>query len=194
MNKISTHNKNSRKNGFTLVEILFACAILGFMLTITLTTFVGVFRFYLWSRTTRTAQESARQVLGTISKAIQGNAIVSANNSSLCLNSTQATATEKSLKIFLDTTDNKIKQQAYFAKDCAGSVLGQLTIISASNVDITYLSFTGVSGPGGAVTKSVVVNMQVTNGTPVMVDGTLRCRPSDNFCDQATFTTAAMQR
>jgi prepilin-type N-terminal cleavage/methylation domain-containing protein len=79
MNKIITHKKNIRKNGFTLVELLFACAILGFMLTITLTTFIGVFRFYLWARTTRTTQEAARQTLNTITREVQSNQISSAS-------------------------------------------------------------------------------------------------------------------
>jgi prepilin-type N-terminal cleavage/methylation domain-containing protein len=195
MNKISIQNNRTTRRGFTLVELLFACAILGFMLTITLVTFIGVFRFYLWSRTTRTTQEASRQVLNTMTREIQARQIVSpVGGSSLCLKDPVATPTEKSLKLFLRA--NTIQTQSYTDVACQNATAGSApTIISANAVSITSLTFAQVNGPGPDVAKSVTIDMQATNGIPETTGPNAgKCRPTDNFCDQASFTTAVMQR
>ena len=49
---ISTNNHLNGTKGFTLIELVFATTLLGIMLTLILSTFVGVFRFYVWAGTT----------------------------------------------------------------------------------------------------------------------------------------------
>jgi len=196
MNKIRTQKNKAAKNGFTLVELLFACAILGFMLTITLVTFIGVFRFYIWSRTTRTTQEAARQVLNTMTRNIQDRKIyqITGSGQNLCLNSVTPTVNEKSSEIYLDTTTHVVAQQPFADVNCQNSSASP-TIISPQSVAITALKFTQVKGPGPSPTTSVVIDMEVTNGVVDTVGPNAgKCRPADNFCDQATFTTAVMQR
>ena len=65
-----------QKQGFTLIELLFATVILGTMITLTMITFIGVFRFYIWSRTTRNNQIAARQAMETMTREIEGSVVI----------------------------------------------------------------------------------------------------------------------
>lgn len=193
MNKKIIQKKELGRNGFTLVELLFACAILGFMLTITLVTFIGVFRFYIWSKTTRTTQEASRQVLTTMTREIQSRQISSVrdNGTFLCLKD-PSSISQPSYSISLDK--GRILTHGYSDKDCSTVLAGSVSTISAQTITVSNLKFTQVNGPTISPlivpAKSVTIDMQVTNGNAV--NGV--CAPADNFCDQATFTTAVMQR
>ena len=68
--------RQKQNQGFTLIELLFATVILGTMITLTMITFIGVFRFYIWSRTTRNNQIAARQVMETMTREIEGSVVI----------------------------------------------------------------------------------------------------------------------
>lgn len=204
MNKFIIQKKH-KPQGFTLVELLFATAILGFMLSITLITFIGVFRFYIWAGTTRTSQESARQLLDDMTREIAAKKIISArtNGSTLCMsdpdiaNPTSYTAiqllgTQVQILTFTDDQCTLLDNTA------------PVTIISNPNLNVTQLDFTIVSGAvngfgtlisnpnASLVHKSATINMTITNG---LVDpATQACRPGDNYCDVAGYNTAVTER
>jgi len=197
---MSKYKVHTRK-GFTLVELLFSIAILGFMLTITLSTFIGVFRFYNWSKTTRTTQQSARDTLDIITREVRSGKVFTINSDKLCINRTdgfiingQLVGSER-----IDLNDTQQFQIKYFKDaDCPGSSATPLdtVAISSPNVKVTDLVFRSVLGPefttnpSTPATRSVIVFFNVINGTPVSGE----CAPGDNFCDKAAFTTAVMER
>lgn len=192
------NTKTTQNSGFTLIELLFSIALIGFMLTIMLTTFIGVFRFYNWSKTTRNTQVVARNVLDIITKEVRTGKIYGSSGSFICINRTDGFSVSdiqvKSEKI--SVVSNQFQIQYYSGINCSTSTLLTPTnIISPSNMTITNSSFSVVNGPNVDSVKnppnSVVVTFTVVNGKPA-ADG--KCTPGDNFCDLATFTTAVMER
>ena len=87
MIKLKKLVSQKQNQGFTLIELLFATVILGTMITLTMITFIGVFRFYIWSRTTRNNQIAARQVMETMTREIDANAVIGLgdDNRRICL-------------------------------------------------------------------------------------------------------------
>ncbi len=194
------NTKIIQKNGFTLIELLFSIALIGFMLTIMLTTFIGVFRFYNWSKTTRTNQIEARKVMDIITKDVRSGKIAATYGGGICINRTDGLLiNDIPVKSELINTNSASQFQIqYFSNiDCyssAGPSVIRTDTITSSNIKITNPNFIPVSGPISGVVnppKSVVITFTVVNGTPA-ADG--KCAPGDNFCDTATFTTAVMER
>ncbi len=192
-----------QNKGFTLIELLFSIALIGFMLTIMLTTFIGVFRFYNWSKTTRNTQVVARDVLDTITKEVRSGKIVSASGSSMCINRTDGyivNGTQVKTEV-ISVVSSQFQIEYYSDVSVANcnklTQIGSPVPISPPNVKISNSKFSLVTGPklptGSNIIqpKSVVVSFTVVNGK-VAADG--KCAPGDNFCDLATFTTAVMER
>lgn len=199
------NKKIIQNSGFTLIELLFSIALIGFMLTIMLTTFIGVFRFYNWSKTTRNTQVAARSTLDTITKEIRTGKIYSVTGSKMCVNRTDGLVINslpvKSELIQLNGTRFEI---LYFSGDnCSvsgGSTLLQTDVVSSADVKfatpVSGSVFRLVKGPApdtptNPKPQSVIVSFRAVNGQPA-ADG--KCAPSDNFCDISTFTTAVMER
>lgn len=194
----SKTSHNNEAKGFTLIEFLFATALLGFMLSMTIVTFIGVFRFYIWAGTTRTNQASARQVMDTMTREIASHRIVSAAANSICLVDPNTPSPTTSKAILLNDS-NVIETQDYSDGTCSTAV-GDAKIISNDNLKVTSLVFTLVtesisptrnSGNSLAFRQSAIINMSITNNSP---GGSLTCSPGDNFCDQADFLTAISER
>ncbi len=194
------NTKIIQKNGFTLIELLFSIALIGFMLTIMLTTFIGVFRFYNWSKTTRNTQVAARSVMDIITKEVRAGKITATYGGGMCVNRTDGfLINDIPVKSELINTNptNQFQIQYFSNLDCyapGGVTPIRTDTISSSTVNIINPNFTLVNGPVSGVSnapKSVVVSFTVVNGTPA-ADG--KCTPSDNFCDTANFTTAVMER
>ncbi len=199
-----------RNKGFTLVELLFAIAIMGFMLTITLSTFIGVFRFYNWSKTTRTSQQAARDTLDTITREIRTGKISTSyamTPTSLCINRTDGFISPGGLPVKsekIELNSGQFQLGYYSTIDCPSNSFETVNI-SSPNVEFANIPgtppasddpvFKIVKGPfisGAATTQSVVVTFIVTTGNPDTI--TRKCIIGDNFCDQATFKTAVMER
>lgn len=182
--------------GFTLIELVFATTLLGIMLTLILSTFIGVFRFYVWAGTTRVNQEYSRQLIDDISRTIQTKKITSvgAAPSNICL-SNYDTEPIGSTKIQLDGT--VVNNYSYNTIDCTGAVVSTKAI-SNPNMKINTLNFVMIYGaynnvePAATLKKSTTIQMTTTNG--IVDPTTLKCRVGDNFCDQATFNTAVSER
>lgn len=208
MNKlfIQKLKNNKNKTGFTLVELLFAMAILGIMLTIAMLTFIGVFRFYNWANVTRKTQAASRQVMDDMSRKIQNSRIIFASGSTICLNDVTVSGSDPQFaQISLNSgrivETLHTKNMSTGVIDCSGPVVNTV-VLSATDVSINSLNFTEVFGAAGgagtiidpniqaALQKSVVINMTSVNGTAT--DGA--CTPGDNFCDVAVFTTAVTAR
>jgi prepilin-type N-terminal cleavage/methylation domain-containing protein len=193
MRDITKHNIKYTQ-GFTLIELVFATTLLGIMLTLILSTFIGVFRFYVWAGTTRVNQEYSRQLIDDISRTIQSKKITSVGASSICL-SNYDTEPIGSTKIQLDGT--VVNNYSYSVIDCSGAATST-KVISNPNMKVNILNFVIIYGaynnvePAATLKKSATIQMTTTNG--VVDPTTLKCRVGDNFCDQATFNTAASER
>jgi len=196
------HKKVHRPSGFTLIELLFATAILGFMLTVTLVTFIGVFRFYVWSGVTRTNQSSAREVLDVMARDIAERQVVATSNAgkSVCL--AQSSPGNGLPTIQISQTGTTITTQEYSDDLCQNVVANSTKTISNPSMNVTFLEFQKIEGAlnnpiltgpnANQLRPSVEINITITNGT---VDPVLNnCRAGDTFCDQAKFVTAVTQR
>lgn len=200
MNTISSQHTRKPK-GFTLIELVFATAILGFMLTITLTTFIGVFRFYVWAGTTRTNQESARQVMDVMSREIASKKIVSSRDPSvICL--ADPTIPNPTVYDAIVLAGSQIEKRTYTNDQCnEGDVL--VEVISNQNLRVSVLNFVIINGAlnnplGGNLNpkrallhKSATINMTIVNSQN---PGITQCPPGDNFCDVASYVTAVTER
>lgn len=191
---ISTNNHLNETKGFTIIELVFATTLLGIMLTLILSTFVGVFRFYVWAGTTRVNQEYARQLVDDISRTIQTKKIYSATTGSICLNN-YVTDPIGSTKIELVGT--VVNYNNYNVYDCSGAA-SSIQAVSNPNLKINNLNFTKVYGaynnsePDTGLKNSAIIYLKTTNG--IVDPATTKCRLGDNFCDQAEFITAVSER
>ena len=206
-----------QKQGFTLIELLFATVILGTMITLTMITFIGVFRFYIWSRTTRNNQIAARQAMETMTREIEANAVIddsgNLDKKRLCL---KDPTTGKGKKIGLLSTATG--QEFTFAAGTSGSAttiysqeftvtatgcttaVGSATAISNANMKVSILQFnfinTSINSTYPSLNpaqfrESTTIDMTVVNGG-VITSGpdSGKCKIGDNFCDVASYTTA----
>ena len=194
--KITQNKITTSKNGFTLIELIFSIALISFMLTTVLVTFLGVFRFYLWSQTINANQISSRQLLTNITKDIQSGVVDSAGAGSICIN-TPNSIEAKSIYYFLDA-NHQVHKKLLGSPSCSPLNLVSEEIVSNPSLTINLLDFAVVRGATGnrclssictpPLRQTVTINLEVTNGLP---DTTGKCKPSDNFCNQAFFITAA---
>ncbi|MCX6805810.1 MAG: type II secretion system protein [Patescibacteria group bacterium] len=212
--KLVSHKKNQ---GFTLIELLFATVILGTMITLTMITFIGVFRFYIWSRTTRNNQIAARQVMETMTREIEGSAVIddsgNADKKRLCLKNT---TTGKGKKIGLLSSTNgteftfpvgtasnatTIYSQEFVATatGCTTPV-GTATAISNPNMKVSKLEFNFINtsintsyliANPAQFRESTTIDMTVVNGAVITTGpDSGECKVGDNFCDIAKYSTA----
>ncbi len=199
MNTNTTQNNRTRSSqGFTLIELIFSIALISFMLTTVLVTFLGVFRFYLWSQTINANQISSRQLLTNLSKDIQSGVVDSAGVGSICIN-TPNSIEAKSIYYFLDV-NHQVHKKLISSPNCNPLNLVSEEIISNPTLTVDRLDFGVVRGATGnscsspttdckpPLRQSVTINLDITNGFPDAVTG--KCKPGDNFCNQASFITA----
>lgn len=211
-----TKSKHSTTKGFTLIELLFATIILGVMLTMTITTFIGVFRFYTWAGTTRVNQQNSRQIMDDISRLISSrkvntNTSASTRNpdgsySSLCLYGEGQESVKISLNYYIWLT-NKVTIDRYpdGVDDCTGAPSSTREISDNINTKVTRLEFVVIYGAlnnsiyndpnpvvQSSLKKSVEFTIDVINGTPSQ--GSDNCRVGDNFCDKTSYTSAVTER
>lgn len=157
--KLVSHKQNQ---GFTLIELLFATVILGTMITLTMITFIGVFRFYIWSRTTRNNQIAARQVMETMTREIDANAVIGLgdDNRRICL---KDPTTGNGRKIgLLSNTNGVLGTEFTFA---AGATASAATIYSQEFQITIVNNKPGCNIPkvGSIATAISNINMKVTD-------------------------------
>jgi prepilin-type N-terminal cleavage/methylation domain-containing protein len=207
-----------QKQGFTLIELLFATVILGTMITLTMITFIGVFRFYIWSRTTRNNQIAARQVMETMTREIGANAVIGLgdDNRRICLKDpttgngrkigllSSATGQEFTGTSGSTTTIYSQEFQITIVNNKPGCNIPKVdstaTAISNANMKVSELKFnfinTSINSTYPSLNpaqfrESTTIDMTVVNGA---VDSTDRCKVGDNFCDVASYSTAVTGR
>ncbi len=201
MNKYIAHIKN-RHCGFTLIELIFAITLLSVMLVIIITAFIGVLRFSVWSRTTRTNQAAARETLDSLTRLIEANDIVSVASGTICL---KKPLENESYKIFVSPVTPKVVVKQTFLNNANCSGLLNFTYEAISNTTLAVQSLTFSNKIIGAVgsdsylathpqsvdsSTSIIIDMIIVNGNATSPGGVWQCSPSDNFCDVAKFTTA----
>ncbi len=216
LKKLVSHKQNQ---GFTLIELLFATVILGTMITLTMITFIGVFRFYIWSRTTRNNQIAARQVMETMTREIEGSVVISDSgnddNRRLCLKNTK-TGEGKKIGLLDDnkqqfsngtTLSSTTIYSQVFTVELVNGVLGcktaqgTPTAISNTNMKVSNLQFNLIntsintsylSANPAQFRESTTIDMTVVNGGVIISTGddNGKCKVGDNFCDIAKYSTA----
>ena len=219
LKKLVSHKQNQ---GFTLIELLFATVILGTMITLTMITFIGVFRFYIWSRTTRNNQIAARQVMETMTREIGANAVIGLgdDNRRICL---KDPTTGNGRKIgLLDDNKQQFSNGATLSSTTIYSQKFQITIVNnkpGCNTPETGSTATAISNPSMKVSnlqfnfintsinstypslnpaqfrESTTIDMTVVNGGVITTGpDTGKCKVGDNFCDVASYSTAVTGR
>lgn len=213
-----TKSKHSTTKGFTLIELLFATIILGVMLTMTITTFIGVFRFYNWAGTTRINQQNSRQIMDDISRLVasrtvninastrnldgtySGLCLINEGGGSIRLDSGQLLA----IQLGSANPTYKVTEYSYPNNPNCNSTYDSFREISDNiNTKVTKLEFDIVYGAlnnsiytsdpnDPKLKRSVEFTIDVINGTPIQ--GTNDCKVGDNFCDKATYTSAVSER
>lgn len=68
-----------KQPGFTFVELMFAIVVLGTMLSLTMSIFIGMLRFYTFSNQIRQNQENGRNILDTMDREIRFSQLVYAS-------------------------------------------------------------------------------------------------------------------
>lgn len=184
--------------GFTLIELIFAATLLSVMFAIAITAFIGVLRFSIWSRTTRTNQAAARETLDVMTRLIESNDILTVSPTEICLNNP---IDNKSTKILLDPAIKVAQKKTFNTSNCSGVVV-EASNISNTNLKIQSLVFSRVEGAVNSNaflathpaalnnSTSVIIELTIVNGTAISLGGVLQCPPAENFCDVAKFITA----
>lgn len=196
--KIVSHKQNK---GFTLIELLFATVILGTMITLTMITFIGVFRFYIWSRTTRNNQIAARQTMETMTREIEGSVVIddsgNADKKRLCLKN-PTTGKGKKIGLLSSTAGAEFTFTAgttgsattiysqEFTVELVNGVLGcktaqgLATAISNTNMKVSKLEFNFIntsintsylSANPAQFRESTTIDMTVVNGGVIIGTG-----------------------
>jgi len=184
------------KRGFTLIEHLFSVIILGFMLTICLSTFVGIFRFYTWSSTTRTTQSTARQAMDIISRDVSSGSLnISASTSSeICIKNSTSTSEKISVN-----TNKQLQKQTFSTDDCTPIVgpLGGPTTqvltpigVNVTSLNLEYVTTASNTSYANNYRYSAVINIVITNG---IADNLGNCLATNIFCDKASFSTVSSE-
>lgn len=197
---------NSKKSGFTFVELLFAIVVMGTMFGLALTVFIGMLRFYVFANSVRQNQENSRNILDTISRDIKFGKLLlpaSSDNSisnKLCVYSPETNRTvlyerdPVSRKLYKYTSSDppfptfQDAKNALPASACSKNASTKAEI-SLSNTQVIAFETAFVGG------ASTVAYLDVASVTIKFVNITGRadgdnCMTSDIYCNKLTLNSA----
>lgn len=194
--------KTVTKPAFTVLELTFAIVVIGVMMTIVLSTIIGMLRFYSFAGTVRTNQAAGRQVMDDIDRQIRfsvlvfpskppgpttGNKICVADTKNQVLYSYEAlnSAVQKTTYSYSGTT---VPTSCSTGGTVTQTAQGNIT---PTSMKVTGLSFTRTAGApiaSNPAAASVVITMPFVNGTPDSSTG--KCKPGDIYCSTLQFSTA----
>ncbi len=191
-----------RKPGFTIIELLFAVVVLGVMLSLVMTTIIGMLRFYTFANYIRENQQNGRNVLDTITREVRFGSLVlpseaAPNSSILCVSDDR----KKTLTRYERQGSTLVRTQFGYPNielsqviNCDGS--GGATVISptkqVSGVKMTVTNFVvnrTAGAPGTATDKATAVRISFSYGTG-SVNAVGGCDPGDIYCSVLSLTTA----
>lgn len=192
--------KRKNQPGFTLLELLFAIIVLGVMMSIVLTTIIGMLRFYTFANTVRENQQNARNIIDSLAREVRfGTLVMPQSNpgSILCVADTK----NKRLTKYALLNNSIVRTQYSYAnsqltegEECNES--SGLTVIS-ENVAVTtpkmfIKSFEVIRTEGAQFATNtdvaaVIVRMSYRTGS---VDDSGDCKPGNIYCSPLNLETA----
>lgn len=188
--------------GFTLIELTFAITLLAIMFTMAIMAFIGVLKFSVWSKTTRTNQVNARDTMEAMKRIVESKTIVDVTDggTKLCLKEPGALSgksTQITNEVYLVPSRTIVVTKEYNNLTCGGtpSTTEPLTRIDAYATNLKFELIYGAYQSQTYMTthnykKTVKVDMTVLNGND---SGGGNCATADNFCDKASFNTAIVE-
>ncbi len=195
--------KYKKQAGFTLLELLFAIIVLGVMMSIVLTTIIGMLRFYTFSNTVRDNQQNARNIVDTLSREVRFSTLIMPETNPgnmLCVadvKNKKLTKYELSNNAIVRTQYSYANSQLIDTENCDGTNPGLITI-GNPNVAITtpkmYIkSFEVIRTAGAPVfteedVAGVIVKMSYRTGNVNTVTGD--CNTGDIYCSPLNLETA----
>lgn len=183
------------KNGFTFIELLFAITLLGFMITMVMTTFIGIFRIYAWSNITTNNQFLARQTMDNLNREIASSTsiVTTGPNTALCYKDYNS----NTYKIYVN--NRVLKKDSYnpTTPNCTGTPTLSANF-SSPDMPVKSITFTNLttqinSSYTGNFQQAVVVKIEVINylGTvPAVFSG---CGTSI-YCSVVQYDSASSRR
>lgn len=193
----------AKKPGFTLIELLFAVVVLGVMLSLVMTTIIGMLRFYTFANYIRENQQNGRNMLDTMTREIRFGSLVLPSESSpnnqtvLCVSDDR----NKILIRYERVGSTLLRSQYSYANRelssvvaCDGSggatVISQNQQVSSRNMTVTNFVVDRTAGaPGTASDKATAARIAFSYGTG-SVNASGGCDPGDIYCSVLTLNTA----
>lgn len=207
--------------GFTFVELMFAIVVLGTMLSLTMTIFVGMLRFYTFSNQIRQNQENGRNILDTMDREIRFSQLVYASTKpddayKLCIYNESQRSAIAYYKDTNTTSSTNLKKSVWSAPDlkkaqdgCAGLPVTipegkPPTILNLPNMKVD--AFEVIKTQGAALTENTNVNalkirFSFVTGSYIIIPhsstaprGELKCEAKNIYCNKLEYNTAVNLR
>lgn len=193
---------NSKKSGFTFVELLFAIVVMGTMFGLALTVFIGMLRFYVFANTVRQNQENSRNILDTISRDVKFGKLLIPYQSSPSATQLCVYSPESNKTILYSLSNGNITKYtsnsvfATFAEAVTQRGSGSCSTTNSTSATLTLtntkvLTF-NVNFTDGANNKAFTdvasATIEFVNITGKDVNG--NCITSDIYCNKLTLNTA----
>lgn len=192
--------RRSVKPAFTVLELTFAIVVIGVMMTIVLSTILGMLRFYSFASTVRVNQAAGRQVLDDIDRQIRFATIITPTKAVPSANQVCVADTKNQVLYSYEAVGSAVQKTTYSysgsAIPASCAVGGTVTQTSQGNITpatmhVAGLNFTRTAGApiaSNTDAAAIVITMPFVNGT---VDpSTGKCRPGDIYCSALQFSTA----
>jgi prepilin-type N-terminal cleavage/methylation domain-containing protein len=186
---ISNVDKGSEK-GFTLVELVVAMAIFGFMLIIVVLGFINVVRIHNQAVATNIAEDNVRVGMDELVRAVRtSNGVLPSAANTLCLTNTTSGG-----EIIYYVAAGILTRADSPSCVVPGT---NLQAITSSIVSVT--DFSGVVPPGNTVKPEVNLSLTVAsnNGTTTGAGVSVACGPTSSdrtFCSVITLKSGAVPR
>ena len=198
----------AKRQGFTIIEMLFSVTVLGVMLAIVLTTIVGMLRFYTFSNYIRENQQNGRNLLDTMTREVRFGTMILPNEIDPIDKNVLCVADDKNKVLirYKRTGAALLRSQYTYAnlqltdqvKKCDGSG-GAVAVsvdkqVSGKNMTVINFAVSRTAGaPGTLESKAAGAKIDLKYGTG-SVNASGGCEVGDIYCAVLTFTTAVNVR
>lgn len=187
----------ARESGFTLIELMLAFAVFGFMLLIVVAGFINVVRLHNEALASNNAQDSARTAMDTMVQAVRNSSgiVFPANQGAAASTLCVASSSGPDTGFYVDSTT----QILYEASNCSAPYTNPVPLTSGN--EQAYLQSTLESSDSGDPQWKPEVELKLVvssnNGTTTGSGVGTQCAndaADHEFCSVVTLTTGAEPR
>lgn len=193
--------------GFTFVELMFAIVVLGTMLSLTMSIFVGMLRFYTFSNQIRQNQQNGRNILDSMDREIRFSQLVDAavkndpgvKSDYLCVyNESQ----RKAIKYYKAPNSYNLKKLEFTASElavaksgCENQTDGKIVNLANMKVDVFEVVKTqGAAFSDKASTGAVKIRLSFVTGNASADAAGLYCETRNIYCNKLEYNTVVNLR